>query len=1312
MKKWRISWKRVGWVAIVCLSAITVGVVSILHSSRFRGWALREVIQSAEERTGTKITIQALNLRLYPFVADLRGVTVRGMETVNEKPLFHAERVRIGLRIIPLLRKQVQLERLILDKPEIAIRVNSQGRNNLPTPRHPQSSSRAFSVGIQYAAVHEGLFSYGDKTVPLAAEIYGLEAELGATPGTNRYHGRLSYDSGSIAAKDFRPIEHSLSVAFNFDHNLCTIDQWEVKARNSRIHGRAQLSNYQSPLLTGQYDANVQGEDVRFFLKSVSVPAGAVQLQGNLRYTSAPSSSSFLDLLDLDGEFQSKFLRLVDAQSGLSFEKVSGQFTLKKGLLRIANIEGQTLGGVLRSENDVIDVVKNSGSLHVHLRGAQLRQLGNPLQQGQQAVRLASVATVDAGARWENEFADAEYHVKAMLQSAGGRSLRPQDIRADGVMDFTYEPARSRLLFADSYLNAGQTHLRLSGEMSKRSALSVDVKTEDLHGLVLMASNIQPTKALQEPIVRNLRGATEFSGHVTGAPSDPQIVGRLTGRQLVVDETQWSSLQTDLSLNPSALKLENLVLTGTQGQIRANVQLPLTRWALERDEALSVQAKIQTIPVATIQQAASTTYPVKGVLSGEVHITGSFDQPVGSGYVDLTQAVVYSEPLSQVHADFNAKGKSLALKGNARGAAGSLTAKLSYDTQSHEYDFQGKTDNIDLAQINTLQAKTQDISGKVTASVSGKGTLEDLRLNADIESADLNIRGEDFKQLSLRFNVAGHKGDLELKSRVEDADVSAKGHVEMAGNYSSDITVDTGVVSIAPILQKYVSKYASKASAVKGQLQLHAHLSGPLKQLDQMQGQADVMNVHLTPAKNVELSSPSPMHLEYRGGILEIKDAALKGNGTDLSVDGSIPLRGGGAFNAKAQGSLDLKSLESLVEGGTASGQIKLQLQARGTLRAPQMDGTVEFANAAYISDSMPVGIESMNGTISINDRRVEVEHLTGLAGGGKLTIGGGGDIGATPAYAFTLLAQSTRVRQNGTRAVVDANLALNGGKDKSTLTGQVVVHKLAFNQSSDLAEIAAAFSGDDTVAEPSPTLEKIKLNVSVQSDDQLALASSQLSIAGTANLNVTGSMARPVILGRISLSSGEVFFLGKRFEIQNGTILFANAARTNPVLNLTMNTTVEQYNITINLTGTLDKLRTTYTSDPTLPSADIINLLAFGQTTTEAASNATAPASLSAESAVANAVGSQVAGQLQKVTGISQLTIDPMAGNNQNPGAQVAIQQRVAGNLLVTFSTDVTNAQSQAVQLKYQWKPNIIISILRDENGGYGLDVRYHKTF
>jgi autotransporter translocation and assembly factor TamB len=156
----------------------------------------------------------------------------------------------------------------------------------------------------------------------------------------------------------------------------------------------------------------------------------------------------------------------------------------------------------------------------------------------------------------------------------------------------------------------------------------------------------------------------------------------------------------------------------------------------------------------------------------------------------------------------------------------------------------------------------------------------------------------------------------------------------------------------------------------------------------------------------------------------------------------------------------------------------------------------------------------------------------------------------------------------------------------------------------------------------------------------------------------------------------------------------------------------VEQYNITINFAGPLDRLKTNYTSDPSLSQLDIINLLAFGQTGAEKANNASTPASLAAQSAVAQQVGGQVAKGVQNLTGISQLTIDPTAGNSQNPGAQVAIQQRVTGTILFTFSTDVTNTQRQNVQLQYQPKKQWKISVLRDEYGGYGIDVRLHKVF
>jgi translocation and assembly module TamB len=168
-------------------------------------------------------------------------------------------------------------------------------------------------------------------------------------------------------------------------------------------------------------------------------------------------------------------------------------------------------------------------------------------------------------------------------------------------------------------------------------------------------------------------------------------------------------------------------------------------------------------------------------------------------------------------------------------------------------------------------------------------------------------------------------------------------------------------------------------------------------------------------------------------------------------------------------------------------------------------------------------------------------------------------------------------------------------------------------------------------------------------------------------------------------------------------------------VVNLAISTTIQQYDISMRFNGPIDQLRTNYSSDPSLPSADIINLLAFGSTT-EASSNA-APTSANqqAESLVASQVSSQVTSRVSKVAGISQLSINPVlaGGTSQGPpGANVTIQQRVTGNLFVTFSSNVASTQNQTIQGQYQISPRVAVSATRDQNGGFGFDALIKKTW
>jgi translocation and assembly module TamB len=161
-------------------------------------------------------------------------------------------------------------------------------------------------------------------------------------------------------------------------------------------------------------------------------------------------------------------------------------------------------------------------------------------------------------------------------------------------------------------------------------------------------------------------------------------------------------------------------------------------------------------------------------------------------------------------------------------------------------------------------------------------------------------------------------------------------------------------------------------------------------------------------------------------------------------------------------------------------------------------------------------------------------------------------------------------------------------------------------------------------------------------------------------------------------------------------------------VLNVTVTTVIEQYNLTLTMRGPLDKLTTQYMSDPPLATADVINLVARGKTTEEQAAS-----SQSTDSMIASQVAGQLSSGIQKLAGISSLQIDPsLGGTSSNPSARVAIQQRVTKKLLFSFSTDVSQPGSEIVQGEYDINRRWSVSVARDQLGGISIDGKYHKRF
>src|SRR5436309_12789919 len=140
-----------------------------------------------------------------------------------------------------------------------------------------------------------------------------------------------------------------------------------------------------------------------------------------------------------------------------------------------------------------------------------------------------------------------------------------------------------------------------------------------------------------------------------------------------------------------------------------------------------------------------------------------------------------------------------------------------------------------------------------------------------------------------------------------------------------------------------------------------------------------------------------------------------------------------------------------------------------------------------------------------------------------------------------------------------------------------------------------------------------------------------------------------------------------QRYQLERGIINFTNPDHTTPDANMAITTTTKHYNLTLTVVGPIDKLRTSYVSDPPLPPVDIINLIARGQTTEEAT-----PPNLGANSLLAKGLASQASSQVTKLAGLSTLKINPfLGGDNGNRTSRIVLQMAVPNNFFFNLSTN-----------------------------------------
>jgi translocation and assembly module TamB len=641
-------------------------------------------------------------------------------------------------------------------------------------------------------------------------------------------------------------------------------------------------------------------------------------------------------------------------------------------------------------------------------------------------------------------------------------------------------------------------------------------------------------------------------------------------------------------------------------------------------------------------------------------------------------------------------------------------------------------------------AELHRIEPGAEARLDGKAAV-DIR----IEHGDLHLRSvkgeasargftldrQNLGDVNVTAATNGTELNLQAKAQVRGTTLDGQGKWSLEGDYPGSGTVRFSRLSIAtlhdlvmlrgtaaqraaaPPFEGFLEGGATVNVALRNPRNFRADVKIDSLQIDAKPGQSLRMDVQ---TQDVQIRNTQPVLVTVTAQEARIDSAHFTAHDTNLEATGVIPFNDSGGANLAVKGSVNLVELQLFNPDLLARGTATVNATVRGSLRDPQMNGRMEFKNASFYMNDVPNGVDNASGSILFNRNRATIETLTAETGGGRIAFRGFLEFGDTLIYRLQADVNQVRVRYpQDVSFTSNAQLALNGTSEASTLSGTVTLNRAAISAGADLARLLAEAS-KPSPAPPNPNeyLRGMRFDVRLESAPLFVLETSLTrNVQTEVDLRLRGTPLVPALLGTITVNTGEVQIFGNRYTVNRGDIRFLNPIKIEPIFDLDLETRTRGITVNVTVSGSTERLAVNYSSDPPLQSNEIIALLAVGRDPTSnqvGGQLGGANASFgSAGNLLGEAVSEQLSNRLQRFFGASRVKIDPtLDADNNLPAARLTLEQQISRDITLTYITNLNRTQEQTVRIQWDFNRQWSAVAVRDTNGLFGIDFQYRKRF
>jgi translocation and assembly module TamB len=1312
-----MRWSRRFLYFVVAIAVITV---VIFESGLAERWLREELVSRIEQGTGGHAEIGDFHFHLWGLHAEIDKFTLHGLESASQPPLFRADRIDAKVRVISFLGREFALDRLIVQRPQAVVRIDRNGRSNVPTPPGPRSNrpwrATLFQLRIGQLALNDGYAQFNDQRTPLDihGDKFNFALHYDSPAGdADSYIGNLSWQQIVLAARKDVPFPIDLSVKFTLHRDSFSADEVVLKVLHSQFNLQAELPSFARSDWNLKYRGRISLADVRKITREPTTPDGDADFSGQARYTLSDKGAG---VWTATGHYGSTDVRMPYKWFHTGDMQTWGDYIVANRKLTVANLQVRALGGSVAGKLD-LDFNGLAFRTQTQTRGISLAQVFKALENEDfpvPALHWDGAIDVDSVNTWNANF--LHFHTAGNMQWSPPVNLAAGMIPASAHVNFDYGTDKEIVTVVNSQISTPRMQLDFDGPLGEGdSGLEVNFRADDLLEWDDFIAAIRGPETGRHRV----GGQVAWRGRVLGPLVGPSFVGHMHVANPVYDQLAMDTMEGDMDYSPDGLLLTKTTLTRGQTSIGLDLKLKFDGdWSFVDSSPWTLDARVANASADDLESVMAVKYPASGRINGTIHATGTRAAPILDANLAVDDIEVKGWHFDRFSGELHWRQDEISLThAELRGGSGMVAGDVLYRPAEAQTEFNLSGTGLALEKIKNIQTSSLAIGGKLDVNLHGSGPLLAPRAEGRFHLASLTLGTENEGNFAGQLTSDGHTARLTLSSEPQ--------RDKLQGDFTVELGGDEKVAGRLSLTQFDLDPFIA-AGLHLTQLTGHGSadgvftIAGPLRQTDMIEVDADISKISFN-YDLVQLTNDQDIRLAYRKNEIRVDQARLHGPDTDLQLGGTAHFDRDRRIQFSLSGGVNLRLLKGLVPDIEAQGRADANVSVEGTMDHPRITGRASVRGAEAHYADFPVGLSNVSGDLVFDRSRLLFDRVTADAGGGHLTLSGSVTYGEGPMrYEITAATSTVRIRYPaGMSWLANGTLQLSGTSDAALLAGRVQVERLLFAEGVDVASFFASASDNSPVTESSsPFLQNLTFDIEGQSKPgaRIEWAGAHIDVDGDVRLR--GTWDRPVLLGHIHLLGGEMPFRGNNFELTRGDINFANPFRLDPVLNVEATSTINQYQVTIDFSGPASHLALNYRSDPPLPDSDIVALLALGSPG-EGSGLRSAPGSAQnygATALLSEAISSGIGGRIEHLFGISSFRVDPFVAGTateSNAAARVTIQEQITRDLEITYSTNAaTSNQYQLIQVEYTLKRGLSVEFLRDINGTYGFDIKWVKHF